>query len=326
MKFPTVILLSLMAVCGAARSAAAQEVHLLVVTGVSGDDEHAKQFQRWAATLVDGAKRREGLPDANIIYLAEKPEADPARIRGRSTREAVEKAITDIAARAHPDDQVIVVLIGHGTFDGRQASFNLPGPDPTVADWTKLLEKLSAQRVAFVNTAPASGAFLPAIAAPGRAIVTATKTGGERNETMFPQFFVDAFDDDAADADRNGHVSVLEAFNYAKIKVAKAFEQGGLLLTEHATLDDGSSDGRLAGMLYLTAHPSDGGLKVDMTDPEMRVLVGEREAIQKEINALRLLKDRTEPTRYDQEMEKLLTSLALKTKAIRDLEAKKAAK
>jgi hypothetical protein len=325
MKFPAVILLSLLAVCGAARSVAAQEVHLLVVTGVSGDDEHARKFQQWAATLIDAAKKREALPDANIVYLAEKPEADPSRIRGRSTREAVEKAITDIAARAHPDDQVIVVLIGHGTFDGRQASFNLPGPDPTVADWAKLLEKLSAQRVAFVNTAPASGAFLPAIAAPGRAIVTATKTGGERNETMFPQFFAEAFADDAADADRNGHVSVLEAFNYAKIKVAKAFEQGGLLLTEHATLDDGS-DGRLAGMLHLTAHPSDGGLKVDMTDPEMRALVGEREAVQKQIDALKLQKDRLDPARYDQEMEKLLTDLALKTKAIRDLEAKKAGK
>ncbi|OFV93193.1 MAG: hypothetical protein A3G76_05885 [Acidobacteria bacterium RIFCSPLOWO2_12_FULL_65_11] len=310
-------------VLGLAAPAFAQEVHLLVVTGVSGTEEHAKRFEGWAATLIDAAKKREGLPDANILYLAERPEADPARMRGRSTRDAVEKAMTDIAGRARPDDQVIVVLIGHGTFDGRQASFNLPGPDLSVTDWTKLLDKLSAQRVAFVNTAPASGAFLPAVAAPGRTIVTATKTGGERNETVFPRFFVEAFSDDAADADRNAHVSMLEAFNYAKNKVVKAFEQDGLLLTEHATIDD-SSDGRLAGMLHLTAHPNDGGLKVDMTDPEMRALVGEREEIQKRIDALKLQKDRLDATRYEQEMEKLLTDLALKTKAIRDREAKKA--
>jgi hypothetical protein len=310
---------------GLAAPAAAQDVQLLVVTGVSGDEEHAAQFQKWATTLIDAARTREGMPEENIIYLAERVEADRARIRGRSTREAVEEAVTGIAARSKPDDQVIIVLIGHGTFDGRSASFNLPGPDLSVADWTRLLDKLSAQRVAFVNTAPASGAFVQPLAAPGRTIVAATRTGGERNETIFAQFFAGAFADDSADADRNGHVSVLEAFNYAKTKVVSAFEQDGLLLTEHATLDD-SSDGRLAGMLHLTAHPADGGLKVDVSDPEMRALVGEREEIQKQIDALKLQKDRIEPARYEQEMERLLTDLALKTRAIRELEARKAAR
>ena len=153
---------------------------------------------------------------------------------------AVEKAFTDLAARARPNESVVVLLIGHGSFDGTQAAFNLPGPDLTVPDWARLLGKLSAQRVAFVNTTSSSGAFLPAIAAPGRVVVTATKTGGERNETLFPEPFVEAFNDDAADRDRNGHVSIGEAFEYAKAKVVQAFQQKGLLLTEHATLDEGT--------------------------------------------------------------------------------------
>src|SRR5207249_6279066 len=167
----------------------------------------------------------------------------------------------------------------------------------TVADWATALKKLSAQKVAFINTTSSSGAFLPAVAAPGRTVVTATRTGGERNEAMFGEFFVEAFGDAAADADRNGHVSVLEAFNYADNKVVKAYQQGGLLRTEHATLDDGGN-GKLAATQYLTAHPADGGLKVDITDPAMRALVAEREAIQKAIDALKTKKDTSDPARY----------------------------
>ena len=261
------------------------------------------------------------MPDANITYLAEKTEVDPAHIRGRSTTENVQKAVSDLAAKAHPGDQVVIVLIGHGSFDGTVAAFSMPGPDMTVADWAAALKKLSAQKVAFINTTSSSGAFLPAVAAPGRTVVTATKTGGERNEALFGEYFAQAFGDPAADADRNGHVSVLEAFNYADNKVVKAYQQGGLLRTEHATLDDGGN-GKLAATQFLTAHPADGGLKVDVSDPAMRALVAEREAIQKEIDALKEKKGTTDPARYDQEMEKLLTNLALKTKAIRVREAK----
>jgi hypothetical protein len=304
-----------------ARAAAAQDSHLVVITGVSGDEDHAKQFHAWAAKLIDAAKTKDAVPESNIIYLGEKMEADP-RIRARSTRENVEKAIADLAAKVHPDDQVTIVLIGHGSFDGKVAAFNLPGPDLTAAEWGGLLGKFTGQRVAFINTTSSSGAFLTAVAGPGRTIVTATKTGGERNEPKFGGFFVDAFADPAADADRNGHVSVLEAFNYAKNNVVKAYEKDGLLMTEHAALDDGA-EGKLAATEFLTAHPSDGGLTVDRGDPALRALADEREAIQKQIDALKLQKDKIDAARYDAEMEKLLTQLAIKTKAIRDAQAQK---
>jgi hypothetical protein len=300
--------------------AAAQDSHILVITGASGDEAHAKQFHAWASTFIDAAKTKDNVPDANITYLGEKPESDTALIRGRSARENVEKAIADIAGKASPGDQVVVLLIGHGTFDGTSARFNLPGPDLAAEDWSALLKKLSAQKVAFINTSASSGAFLPEVAAPGRTIVTATKTGGQRNEPKFGEFFVAAFGDAAADADRNGHVSVLEAFNYADNRVVQAYKQDGLLRTEHATLEDGG-EGKLAGTQFLTGRPSDGGLKVDTSDPAMAALVAERETIQKDIDALRLKKDALSQASYDQEMERLLTNLALKTRAIRELEA-----
>ncbi|MBI3490290.1 MAG: hypothetical protein HY047_00580, partial [Acidobacteria bacterium] len=171
-------------------------------------------------------------------------------------------------------------------------------------------------------TASSSGAFLPTVAAPGRVVVTATKIGGERNETTFPEFFIGAFTDEAADRDRNGRISVAEAFEYAKAKVAQAFQQKGYLLTEHATLDEGGLPS-LAASAFLGTGRVDATANVDMSDPAMRALVEERDTLEREIAALRLLKSSMDPARYDTQMEKLLTDMALKTKAVRDLQAKK---
>jgi len=305
--------------CGmlCAAPAFAQPTHLLVITGVPGDEEHAAQFQKWATSFVDAAKKKDAVPDANVTLLADK----------RATREAVEKAFTDLAARVRPNESVVVLLIGHGSFNGTQAAFNLPGPDLTVPDWARLLGKLSAQRVAFVNTTSSSGAFLPAIAAPGRVVVTATKTGGERNETLFPEPFVEAFSDPAADRDRNGHVSIGEAFEYAKAKVVQTFQQKGLLLTEHATLDEGTGsagESHLAAAIFLGTGRAEDALAVDTSDPAMRALVDERSALEQQIAGLKLKKPSMTEAQYDAEMEALLTSLALKTRAIRELQAKKA--
>jgi hypothetical protein len=166
------------------------------------------------------------------------------------------------------------------------------------------------------------GMPIAASAAPGRIVVTATKTGGERNETLFPEFFVAAFGDAAADRDRNGHVSVFEAFEFAKAKVVQAFQQKGLLLTEHAVMDDGG-EGGLASALFLGIGRAEGALAVDLSDPAMKALSDEKDALDRQIAALRLRKNTMDEAQYDAQLEKLLTDLALKTKAIRDLQAKK---
>jgi hypothetical protein len=300
------------ALCAIPTLAFAQQTHLLVVTGVPGDEEHAKQFAKWADAFIDAAKKKDSVPDANITYLS----------GSGAARAGVEKAVADVAAKAKPNDAVIVLLIGHGSFNGTTAAFNLPGPDLNADEWAKLLGRLSAQRVAFINTASSSGAFLQAVTAPGRVVVTATKTGGERNETQFPEFFVAAFNDPTADRDRNGHVSIAEAFEYAKTKVTQAFQQKGLLLTEHATMDD-SGEGHLASTMFLGIGRAEGALAVDTNDPAMKQLVDEKDAIDRQIAALKLRKTGMDEAQYDAQMEKLLTDLALKTKAIRDLQAKK---
>jgi hypothetical protein len=290
---------------------AAQQTHLLVITGVPGDEEHEQKFAKWATAFVDAAKKKEQLPAANITSLS----------GAKATKDGIDKAVTDIAGRSKPNDNVIVMLIGHGSFDGRSAAFNIMGPDLTAPDWAKLLGKLASQHVAFVNTSSASGAFLQPMAAPGRVVITATKTGGERMDTVFPEFFVEAFTDDAADRDRNGHVSVLEAFEYAKAKVTQAYQQKGNLLTEHATMDDGG-EGRLAATMFLGIGRGDVALNVDTNDPEVRALVEQRDAIERDIAALKLMKATMDEAKYDAQMEKLLTDLAVKTKALRERQKK----
>jgi len=305
-----------------AAPALAQDTHLLMITGSPGDDEHAKNFHKWATAIIDAGKGKGGLTDATITYLGDRPEMDEAHIKARSTKANVEKAFADLAAKAQPADEVVIVLIGHGSFDGKIGSFNLPGPDLTTDDYAKLLSAIKSQRIVFVNTASASGAFLQALAGPGRTVITSTKTGGERNEPVFAQFFADAFTDASADTDRNGRVSIAEAFEYAKSKATATYTKAGTILTEHATLDD-SREGRFAATLYLESERARADKTAKVANPELRALLEQQQALQTQIDGLKLKKDLIPAAEYDKEMEKLLTELAVKARAIRDIEAKK---
>jgi hypothetical protein len=309
-----------------AAPAAAQSTHLALIVGLAGEPEHGEAFNRWAGTLMDAAARL-GVDD--VIYLAEKPEVDAKRVTGKSTKEEVVKAFEKLAA-AGEEDVVFIVLIGHGTFDGKVAKFNLPGPDLTPADFESLLKKMKSRHVVFVNTASASGPFMEALAAPGRTIVTATRTGAERFATLFGGYFVDAIAGSDADSDKNRRISVLEAFVYAKREVATAYEREGIMSTEHALLNDSGGEGvqdpapdgkqgKVAAVLSLGSSTSGDPLPAD---PKLRALYVERRDIERRIEALKLLKGSMPADRYAGELEKMATELALKTRQIRELEKK----
>lgn len=307
--------------CAWPRAVAAQDTHLLVITGVEGDAEHGEQFHKWATSLIDAAKTRGGLADATITYLADKVERDPSRIRGRSTSENVRNAFADLAEKARPSDEVFIVLFGHGSYDGRQSAFNLPGPDLAVPDYATLLGKVRSARTVFVNTASSSGEFIKGLAGPGRTIVTATRTGGERNETRFPPFFVEAFTGDGADRDRNGRTSVQEAFEFATARVKQQVEREGYVLSEHATLDDGGAGA--AGTVYLESERARSAEIASVSNPALRAALEETRQIEDQIAGLRLRKPSMPADEYDKELERLVTALALKTRTIRQLETKK---
>jgi hypothetical protein len=314
-----------------AAPAFAQNAHLAVIVGLAGDPEHAELFQKWGASLVDAATKRYGIPRERIVYLVDKPGAEGLAANGRSTRDEIAKAFESLAQKAASDDLVFVILIGHGTFDGRVAKFNVPGPDMTGADFEPFLKRLEPRRVVLVNTASASGPFIEALSGSGRTIVTATRNGAERFAPLFGGFFVDALTADVADADKNKRVTILEAFNYARGEVVKAYEREGIMLTEHALLDDtgdkeGSAqptadgkEGRVAAVLSLG---SAGAGEPLPADPKVRALYEERRTLERRVESLRLLKDSMEPQRYASELEKAVTELALKSRQIREAEGK----
>lgn len=305
------VLSLLLAVGLVAAPALSAQSHLLVVSGLSGEPKYAEEFHRWGTAMVDAARTRYGLAAEQIVYLAERPETDPTRIRGASTRENVERALADLAGRAGPTDGILILLIGHGSSDDAGARLNLPGPDLTAADLARMLRRFPTQRIVVANTASASGDFAETLSGQNRVVITATKSGMERNETTFGRFFVDAFTGAGADIDKDGRASVLEAFEYAQREVERHYKSSGFLQTEHAQLAGDREAVRgfflSAGMAALPA----------ATTPEMRALLEERQRLQNQVEALKGRKDQMEPARYLEQLEQVLVQLALKTQEIR---------
>ncbi|HVL66005.1 MAG TPA: C13 family peptidase [Vicinamibacterales bacterium] len=314
-----------------AAPAAAQETHVAVIVGLAGEPEHGETFRRWGASLVDHATSRLGIASERVVYLLEDPGQDTQRATGRSTKADVERALAAMREAAKPDDVVFVVLIGHGTWDGKVAKFNLPGPDMTAADFASALKGFRTRHIVFVNTASASGPFVEVLAADGRVVVTATRSGAEQFATLFGGYFIDALTGEAADADKNRRVSVLEAFNAAKIEVARVYQQRGIMQTERALLEDGGDgegslepavdgkDGRIAAVLSMGAPLRALALP---DDPALRQLYEERQQLERRAEALTLLKSTLPPAQYAAELEKVLTDLARKSQEIRAIEGK----
>jgi hypothetical protein len=306
------------------------QTHVVVVSGLGGDQAHREKFHAWAVDLIDAVQQRFGIPDENITYLAERETLDPHTISAKSTKQNVERTLTELAARLDPGEGVFILLIGHGSYQGDESRFNLPGPDMSSADFAKVLDRFTAQSVVLVNTTSASGDFIKDLSGPRRTIITATKSPFERNETIFCQYFVEAFAQDVADVDKDQRVSVLEAFNYAAHEVRRVYEDQDRLLTEHAQLDDNgdgegtdepdpaTTDGALANAFVMQgAEPT---ILAASADTVLTGLQQQQRELQQAIADLRARKDDMEPDAYDNELERLLLELARVAQAIRERE------
>ena len=235
-------LVAVLAVSGAVPASAQDRRSVLVVAGASGSPEHAKTQAEWVETLSAALAGPLALPGDRVQVLTEA--APPPT---RATRENVRAALAGLQLHTGADDLVVIVLIGHGTWDGTIAKFNLVGPDLDAAEWAALLRPVKAALVV-VNTTSASYPFLAELAAPRRIVITATGSPFQRYDTVFPEFFVRALTDDEADLDKDGRVSVWEAFASASGHVRRFYEQRGQLATERAMLDDtGDGTGKEAG-------------------------------------------------------------------------------
>ena len=301
-------------------TADAEDQFTLIVSGASGGDEYAERLARWRSTLIDALRDQPGFQDGHLRVLAEEPGAGV----GRASREGVRDAVAQIGRRMDSRSVLLVVLLGHGTFDGTDARFNLIGPDLEAREWRALLDPLPGT-VAFVNTTAASHPFLDRVGGAGRVVVTATGSPAQRYETVFPEYFVTAFGDAASDADKDGRVSVWEAFAYASDQVRRFYQRTGRLATERAMLDDtgdgigrerdrSGPDGALAARLYVGARP---GAQPAGDDPALAPVLARRVEAEARIAELRSRRETMEPAEYRAALEPLLVDLARLSREVR---------
>lgn len=292
----------------------------ILIFGLSGNPELQKDFLMWAQKLHESLAGPLQFARDQIFILFDDPSKGPDFLSHRSTRETLEKLCREIGGRTQKDDLVFVFIAGHGGFDSKGYKLNLPGPDPTAEELAAALYSIPAQRFVVVNTTTCSGASVPALAGKGRIIVSATKSGHEKNQTHMGQYFVEALGSGNADVDKNGRISILEAFDYAARKVEEFYTKEGNLQTEHPVLeDDGdgqahakpgpdNGDGFLARTTYLDAGSV--LLTQGKLSAEEVALVREAEALEKQIEALKYAKSGMAEAQYEKELETLLLKLA----------------
>lgn len=280
-------------------------VHYVTVGGLGGEPDYEQRFQALAAEVEKLVKDAPGV--ASAITLS-----GPS-----ATKSAVLQALNRVLTSA--DDDLIVTLIGHGTFDGVDYKFNLPGPDLTAGELAAALNQRPARRQVVILATSASGAAIAALQRPGRVVVSATRSGGERNATVFGRFWVEALRDPSADTDKNELVSVLEAYRFADQKTAEYYASQKRLATEHALLED-TGDGEgvrnpapenrkglLAGQVALVRR---GGAMTAAQTPEKLALVQKRQELESRIDQLKYRKAALPADEYKKTMRELLLELA----------------
>lgn len=327
----TVVLRILASVLGllAGTAPALAQTHVLIVSGLGGEARFAERFRTLGGDLSAALSTRFGVPDANVVWLGEDSTAKDKHYKGLSTRAGVERELNAIAARAKPGEQVVIVLIGHGAGAEGESRISLPGPDVTVADFQRLLNGFTQQRVAIVNLTSGSGDFMPLLAAPGRVTITATKTSFERNESHFGEKFVDALTKDVADVDKDGRVSLLEAYRYAVRETKRIYDDATKIQTEHSQLDDNGSrqnmadpTGRDGQGLLARRFFFDSRAASSAADARVAALYAERFELEVQVDSIRAKKQSMECPTYEGELERVLVLLARKAREIRQAEGR----
>ena len=285
---------------------------LVLITGASGNEEYSEQFQQWASRW-EGAAKQSGL---EIKRIGSRKDATNDRQQLKATLKQVSLKTTS---------PLWIVLIGHGTYSNKQAKFNLHGPDITATELNEWLKPIQ-RPIAIVNCASASGPFINGLSQPNRVIVTATKSGYENNYARLGEYLSETISDSDADLDKDGQVSLLEAFILASARVEEFYRQNGRLATEHALLDDnGDSLGTPAdwfrgviGQKKARGAKQLDGLRANqlhiITSAEEKrlspALRQRRNDLEQKLTELRTRKDQLPEEEYFQALEKICLEIA----------------
>ncbi len=281
--------------------------YYLTVAGLGGEPEYDKRFTELANDLDKVFKTSGG--DVHVYTLTGK-EASRARLT---------ETLGVIASQAKPEDDLVLILIGHGSFDGMEYKFNLVGPDISAEELAGLCDRVPTKRQLIVNTTSASGGSIPGLQRAGRAVIAATKSGTEKNATIFCRYWVEALHDPDADVDKNEAISALEAFQYADRKTAAYYESEKRLATEHAVFED---TGKNEAVRPPSSETGEGLLLSTFTlirfgaadkaahDPAKRALLAKKEELERQIDTLKYQKAAMTEDDYKKQLTEALVELA----------------
>jgi hypothetical protein len=290
-----------------ATGGARADTYFLTVAGLGGEPDYAQRFREWAGDL-DRVFKSAGATN-HVLTLSGQD----------ATRANFAAMMKVIAGQAKPDDDFVLVLIGHGSFDGQQYKFNLVGPDISAAAIAQLCSQIGSKRQLIVNTTSASGGAVAALTHRDRAVIAATKSGTEKNATVFARYWVEALQDATADVDKNDSISALEAFQYATAKTAGFYDSQKRLATEHAVFNDtgagaavrvastASGAGRLLGGVILVRLGAEGAAT---SDPAKSGLLAKKEQLERRIDTLKYQRAALAPQEYKKQLTESLVALA----------------
>lgn len=285
----------------------------------------------WASTYVVTIAGLGGEPDydqrftgnANDIDRVFKSEGDQFHaitITGAdATKAKLTATLQQVAAEAKPDDDFVLILIGHGSFDGFEYKFNLIGPDISGDDLAALCDKIPSKRQLIINTTSASGGSIVPLQKPGRAVIAATKSGTEKNATIFARYFAEALQDPDADTNKDDSISAMEAFVYATKKTADFYDSQKRLASEHAVFED---TGKSEAVREATPATGEGLLLSNFTlvrlandqaaanDPAKKALLAQKEDLEQKIDELKYQKAAMDEDDYKQQLTTDLVELA----------------
>jgi hypothetical protein len=275
------------------------------VAGLGGEPDYEQRFTS-AAKDLDRIFKSAG--STAHVYTLTGPQATASQVRA---------TLGEVTRQAKTDDDFVLILIGHGSFDGVEYKFNLLGPDLTAGEIAGMCDRIPSRRQLVVDTTSASGGSLQALERSGRAVITATKSGTEKNATVFARYWVEALQDPSADTDKSDSVSALEAFTYASKKTAAFYDSQKRLATEHAVFDDtgrgdpvrevGSGQGAL--LSSFTVLRLSKGLDA-AGDPAKLAMLEKKEQLEQKIDTLKYGKAAMDPAVYRKQLTDTLLELA----------------
>lgn len=291
----------------AARVSARADAYYVTIAGLGGEPDYQTRFDGEAADLDKIFKASGAGVHVYTLWGAE------------ATRAKLLSTLQQVAAAAKAQDDFVLVMIGHGAFDGVEYKFDLPGPDISAEQLAEACNRIAARRQLIVNTTSASGGSVTALQRPGRAVIAATKTGTEKNATVFARYWVEALQDPAADLDKNETVTAGEAFLYADRKTAEFYSSQKRLATEHAVFDDlgkgdpvrtASTENGEGAMLRGFTLIRFGSSKTVALDPAKHDLLTTKEDLERQIDILEYQKAAIAPADYRKQLTALLVDLA----------------